>query len=281
MGQDRQGGRASSPSDRPAGGQPLGARLPALPALKGSNPVKAIRIGTGAGFSGDRIEPAVELAEKGELDYLVFECLAERTIALAQQAKLKDPAQGYDPLLVERMRAVLPACRAKGIRIITNMGAANPRRRRREGQGDRPLVGPRRDQDRRRHRRRRAGGGAGWRLPARRDRRAGRHARQPARLGQRLPRRPAHRGSAGGRRRRRRHRPRGRSGDVPGAADPRVRLVDGGLDPARARHGRRPPAGVRRARSPAATSPIPASRTSPTSRAWASPSRKWRRTGPR
>jgi hypothetical protein len=88
--------------------------------------VKAIRIGTGAGFSGDRIEPAVELAEKGELDYLIFECLAERTIALAQQAKMKDPAQGYDPLLVERMQAVLPACRAKGIRIITNMGAANP-----------------------------------------------------------------------------------------------------------------------------------------------------------
>ena len=88
--------------------------------------MKAIRIGTGAGFSGDRIEPAVELAEKGELDYLVFECLAERTIALAQQAKMKDPAQGYDPLLVERMQAVLPACRAKGIRIITNMGAANP-----------------------------------------------------------------------------------------------------------------------------------------------------------
>jgi hypothetical protein len=85
-----------------------------------------IRIGAGAGFSGDRIEPAVELAEKGGLDYLVFECLAERTIALAQQAKLKDPEQGFDPLLAERMRAVLPACRAKGIRIVTNMGAANP-----------------------------------------------------------------------------------------------------------------------------------------------------------
>jgi hypothetical protein len=89
--------------------------------------MKQIRIGAGAGYSGDRIEPAIELAEKGDLQYLVFECLAERTIALAQQAKLKDPTMGYDPLLPERFRAVLPLCRAKGIRIITNMGAANPR----------------------------------------------------------------------------------------------------------------------------------------------------------
>jgi hypothetical protein len=88
--------------------------------------VKTIRIGAGAGFSGDRIEPAVEVAEKGEVQYLVFECLAERTIALAQQAKLQNPAQGYDPLLAGRMQAVLGTCRAKGIRVITNMGAANP-----------------------------------------------------------------------------------------------------------------------------------------------------------
>lgn len=88
--------------------------------------MKTVRIGTGAGYSGDRIEPAVELVEKGAIDYLVFECLAERTIAIAQLAKLKDPSKGYDPLLAERMTAVLPLCRAKGIRIITNMGAANP-----------------------------------------------------------------------------------------------------------------------------------------------------------
>ena len=88
--------------------------------------MKRIRIGGGAGYSGDRIEPAVELAEKGDIDYLVFECLAERTIALAQRARLADPAAGYDPLLEERMRAVLPLCAAKRIRIITNMGAANP-----------------------------------------------------------------------------------------------------------------------------------------------------------
>ena len=88
--------------------------------------MRTIRLGAGAGYSGDRIEPAVELAEKGKLDYLVFECLAERTIALAQAARLKDPNAGFDPLLEARMKAVLPACRANNVRIVTNMGAANP-----------------------------------------------------------------------------------------------------------------------------------------------------------
>jgi len=88
--------------------------------------MRTIRIGSGAGYSGDRIEPAVELAEKGNINYLVFECLAERTIAIAQNAKLNDPTKGYDPLLVERFEAVLPICKKNGIKIITNMGAANP-----------------------------------------------------------------------------------------------------------------------------------------------------------
>ncbi|MCP2051945.1 UNVERIFIED_ORG: hypothetical protein J3D59_001805 [Pseudomonas fluorescens] len=91
--------------------------------------MKTLRIGSGAGYSGDRIEPAVELAEQGDLDYLVFECLAERTIALAQQARISDPQGGYDPLLSERMRRVLPFVGLKGgrrLRVITNMGAANP-----------------------------------------------------------------------------------------------------------------------------------------------------------
>jgi hypothetical protein len=88
--------------------------------------MKTVRIGSGAGYSGDRIEPAVELAQKGQIQYLSFECLAERTIAIAQQAKMKDHNQGYDPLLVPRMEAVLAICKEKGIKIITNMGAANP-----------------------------------------------------------------------------------------------------------------------------------------------------------
>ena len=87
---------------------------------------KVVRVGAGAGFAGDRIEPAVELVREGRLDYLVFECLAERTIALAQRARLDDPGGGYDPLLDARMRAVLPLCVEKGVRIVSNMGAANP-----------------------------------------------------------------------------------------------------------------------------------------------------------
>jgi hypothetical protein len=88
--------------------------------------MRTIRIGSGAGYAGDRIDPALELAEHGNIQYLGFECLAERTIALAQQARLADPDGGYDPLLTARMETVLPACVRRGIRIITNMGAANP-----------------------------------------------------------------------------------------------------------------------------------------------------------
>lgn len=84
------------------------------------------RIGSGAGYSGDRIDPAQDLAERGQLDALVFECLAERTIALAQLRRAQDPHQGYDPLLKARMRAVLPACVKQGFTVITNMGAAHP-----------------------------------------------------------------------------------------------------------------------------------------------------------
>lgn len=85
-----------------------------------------IRIGCGAGFSGDRLDPSVILAEKGNLDYLVLECLAERTIALAQKRKLQDPTKGYDPLLERRIDSLLPILIKNKVRLITNMGAANP-----------------------------------------------------------------------------------------------------------------------------------------------------------
>ena len=86
----------------------------------------SIRIGAGAGYAGDRIAPALELARHGQLDWLVFECLAERTIALAQLERRQQADKGFDPLLAERMRAVLPTCLAQGTRILSNIGAANP-----------------------------------------------------------------------------------------------------------------------------------------------------------
>lgn len=89
--------------------------------------MKTVRIGCGAGYAGDRLEPAIELAEKGRLHYLVFECLSERTISLAQLVRSKNPDAGFDPLLEERMRAVLPICQKNGTKIISNMGAANPK----------------------------------------------------------------------------------------------------------------------------------------------------------
>lgn len=88
--------------------------------------MKKIRIGSGAGYAGDRLEPALELMEKGNLDYIGFECLAERTIAIAQQQKLLNPEKGYNGLLEYRMEKVLPLAYKNKIKVITNMGAANP-----------------------------------------------------------------------------------------------------------------------------------------------------------
>ncbi|MBE5987601.1 MAG: DUF1446 domain-containing protein [Paenibacillaceae bacterium] len=88
--------------------------------------MKKIRIGSGAGYGGDRIEPAIELIERGDLDYIIFECLAERTISLAQKAKQKNPELGYNDLFEYRFDKILDALKNHKVKVITNMGAANP-----------------------------------------------------------------------------------------------------------------------------------------------------------
>jgi hypothetical protein len=88
---------------------------------------EVFRIGTGAGFSADRLDPAVELVARGRLDVIVFECIGERTLAFGHRDRMADSAAGYNPLLERRMRAVLPLCAEHGTRLITNMGVANPR----------------------------------------------------------------------------------------------------------------------------------------------------------
>ncbi|MCD8350419.1 MAG: DUF1446 domain-containing protein [Planctomycetaceae bacterium] len=90
--------------------------------------MRCVRIGSGAGFANDRVEPAVELLEKGNLDYIMFECLGERTVAFAMLRKKHDPQKGYDNELEYRMGKMLDAYKRSGAKtkLISNMGAANP-----------------------------------------------------------------------------------------------------------------------------------------------------------
>ncbi len=89
---------------------------------------KTIRIGSGAAWWGDRVEPAALNAERGKLDYLCFETMAEATVSAAQVRSRRDPSfPGYDTYLEERMRAVLPACMRQGTRIVSNQGWINPK----------------------------------------------------------------------------------------------------------------------------------------------------------
>ena len=88
---------------------------------------RTIRIGAGSGMSDDRIPPAVELVERGALDYVCCECLAERTIAREALDRARNPGLGYTPTLLERMQALLPPSLARNVRVVSNMGAANPR----------------------------------------------------------------------------------------------------------------------------------------------------------
>ncbi len=98
--------------------------------LEGTHP-HALLIGCAAGFSGDRTDAAgpvvAALAAAKRPSVLIFETLAERTLALAQLARRQDPNAGYEPLLDAMLRPVLGDCLRHGIRIVSNFGAANPR----------------------------------------------------------------------------------------------------------------------------------------------------------
>lgn len=86
-----------------------------------------VRLGSGSGFWGDALDPAQELIERGELDYLCMDYLAELTMALLQRQRLKSPSEGYIPDIVPHMAALMPLARSRGTRIVCNGGGANPR----------------------------------------------------------------------------------------------------------------------------------------------------------
>ncbi|MFO1070783.1 MAG: acyclic terpene utilization AtuA family protein [Geminicoccaceae bacterium] len=90
-------------------------------------PPRPLRIGAGSAWWGDRLEPAQWNAERGALDYLCFETMAEATVSAAQVRKRRDPTfAGFDTYLDDRMRRVLPACLRNGTRIVSNQGWINP-----------------------------------------------------------------------------------------------------------------------------------------------------------
>lgn len=100
-------------------------------------PASPLLVGCAAGFSGDRTDAAGPVVDtliarmqhgpSEQRAFLIFETLAERTLALAQLRRRADPEAGYEPLLDAMLRPVLARCLAHGIRIVSNFGAANPR----------------------------------------------------------------------------------------------------------------------------------------------------------
>lgn len=91
---------------------------------------KTVYIGSGAGFAGDRLDAAIPVVETLRTcdgpRYLIFEVMGERTLAIAQRIKMRNPDKGYSPYLDEYLRGVLKACKENSVRIVSNLGNANP-----------------------------------------------------------------------------------------------------------------------------------------------------------
>jgi len=88
--------------------------------------VQSVRIGAGQGFYGDSVDGALDVARHGDVGYICFDALAELTLAILQKDRFRDPAAGYARDLPAFMSALLPECRPRGIRLITNAGGINP-----------------------------------------------------------------------------------------------------------------------------------------------------------
>lgn len=86
-----------------------------------------IRIGAGSAYADDNLAPALDLARSGAVDVLCFDGLAERTLALAQLRRLEQAGAGYDRRLDRFGKDFLPYA-ARGLTLVTNMGAADPGR---------------------------------------------------------------------------------------------------------------------------------------------------------
>jgi len=88
--------------------------------------MKTIRIANGQGFWGDWLEAPVNLVERGPIDYLTLDYLAEITMSIMQKQKSRDPNAGYARDFLHVIGRVLPKCLAHNIKVVANAGGVNP-----------------------------------------------------------------------------------------------------------------------------------------------------------
>lgn len=89
--------------------------------------MRTVRIGAGQGFYGDSLLPVLDVARYGDVKYIAFDTLAELTLAILEKGRKKDPNAGYTKDVVPMMKGLLPICRERGIKLITNAGGINPK----------------------------------------------------------------------------------------------------------------------------------------------------------